>query len=311
MTAVGVEFHDVGSVADEHIKYAVVMAQEAGKWLICRHRERMTWEIPGGHREAGETIEETARRELYEETGATDAKLTPIEIYRVVREGSDPSYGMLFLAHVEARGDLSPNSEMAEVKSTYLLPPELTYPDIQPKLFARVQYRLNIKTGAQELWDVMDEHRQPKGYTHPRGVPLPEGDYHLIVLVLVQNDRGDVLITRRAPNKGYPNMWEVTGGSALAGDDSLHAALREAKEETGIALDPACGRIVATEQWSDSFCDIWLFRQNFDVSAVTLQEGETTAAMAAPIEQILQMERAGEFVPFTPALRRVIEQELK
>ena len=57
MTAVGVEFHDLGSVADEQIKYAVVMAQEAGKWLICRHRKRTTWEIPGGHREAGETIE--------------------------------------------------------------------------------------------------------------------------------------------------------------------------------------------------------------------------------------------------------------
>ena len=311
MTAVGVDFHKIGSVADEHIKYAVVMAQEAGKWLVCRHRERDTWEIPGGHREASETIEETARRELYEETGVADADLAPIEVYSVVREGGEPSYGMLFLARVKTRGTLPQNSEMAEVKATHLLPRELTYPDIQPKLFSRVQYRLNIKTGAQELWDVMDEHRQPKGYTHPRGVPLPEGDYHLIVLVLVQNDRGDVLITRRAPNKGYPNMWEVTGGSALAGDDSLQAALREAKEETGIALDPACGRIVATEQWSDSFCDIWLFRQNFDVSAVTLQEGETTAAMAAPIEQILQMERAGEFVPFTPALRRVIEQELK
>ena len=306
-----VDFHDIGSVADEQLKYAVIMAQEEGRWLICRHKERETWEIPGGHREAGESIEETAKRELYEETGATDAELTPIEVYSVIREDGVTSYGMLFLARVKVRGELPANSEMQKVKAVHLLPQELTYPDIQPKLFSRVQYRLNINTNAKELWDVLDEHRQPTGRTHPRGVPLPQGDYHLVVLVLLQNDNGELLITRRAPTKGYPNMWEVTGGSALAGDDSLHAALREMREETGIELDPTCGRVVASEQWPDSFCDIWLFRQNFDVSAVVLQEGETTAAMAASREHIIQMERAGEFVPFTAALKKLFETELQ
>ena len=306
-----VHFHSIEIIADERLAYAVIMAQEEGRWLICRHKERETWEIPGGHREAGESIEETAKRELYEETGATDAKLIPIEVYSVTREDGATSYGMLFLAHVHLRGDLPEQSEMREVKAVHLLPKELTYPDIQLKLFSRVQYRLNINTNAKELWDVMDENRRPTGRTHPRGVPLPTGDYHLVVLVLLQNDQGEFLITRRAPNKGYPNMWEFTGGSALAGDDSLHAALREAKEETGIELDAACGRVVASEQWSDSFCDIWLFRQNFDVSAVVLQEGETTAAMAVSREHIIQMEWAGEFVPFTAALKKLFETELQ
>lgn len=306
-----VDFHSIESIADEHLQYAVVLAQEKGKWLICRHRDRTTWEIPDGHRAPCESIVETARRVLYEQTGATDADLTPIEVYSVTNDDGGPTYGMLFLALVHIKGELPPTGEMAEVRTTHLLPRELTYPDIQPCLFARIQYRLNIKAGAQELWDVLDEHRQPTGRKHPRGVPLPAGDYHLVVLVLLQNDKGELLITRRAPTKGYPNMWEVTGGSALAGDDSRQAALREMREETGIELDPAAGRIVATEQWSDSFCDVWLFSQNFDVSAVTLQEGETTAAMAASLEQILQMEREGEFVPFTPALRRLIEQDLK
>ncbi len=302
-----VNFHSAATIPDERLQYAVIMAQEDGKWLICRHRDRDTWEIPGGHREPCESIEQAARRELYEETGVTDAELTPVEVYSVIREDGVTSYGMLFLARVKVRGELPANSEMQKVKAVHLLPQELTYPDIQPKLFSRAQYRLNINANAQEKWDVLDEHRQPTDRTHPRGVPLPQGDYHLVVLVLLQNDNGELLITRRAPTKGYPNMWEVTGGSALAGDDSLHAALREMREETGIELDPACGRVVASEQWSDSFCDIWLFRQNFDPSAVILQEGETTAAMAASREQILQMEREGEFVPFTPALRELFQ----
>ena len=308
---VSVAFCELGSVSDAHLQYAVVMAQEEGRWLICRHKERTSWEIPGGHREAGESIERTAKRELYEETGATDAELIPVEIYSVTREDGATSFGMLFLAHVHLRGELPEQSEMREVKAVHLLPKDLTYPDIQPKLFSRVQYRLNINTNAKEQWDVLDENRHPTGRTHPRGVPLPQGDYHLVVLVLLQNDQGEFLITRRAPNKGYPNMWEFTGGSALAGDDSLRAALREAHEETGIELDAAAGRVVATEKWSDSFCDIWLFRQNFDVSTVVLQEGETTATMAASREHIIQMERAGEFVPFTAALKKLFETELQ
>jgi 8-oxo-dGTP pyrophosphatase MutT (NUDIX family) len=306
-----VNFHSAATIPDERLQYAVIMAQEDGKWLICRHCDCTTWEIPGGHREPCEDIEQAARRELYEETGVTEAELTPVEVYSVTHEDGETSYGMLLLARVKARGELPANSEMQKVKAVHLLPQELTYPDIQPELFARAQYRLNINANAQEKWDVLDEHRQPTGRQHPRGVPLPEGDYHLVVLVLLQNDKGELLITRRAPTKGYPNMWEVTGGSALAGDDSLHAALREMREETGIELDPVAGRVVATEKWSDSFCDVWLFRQNFDPSAVILQEGETTAAIAVSREQILQMEREGEFVPFTPALRRLIEQELK
>ena len=39
-------------------------------------------------------------------------------------------------------------------------------------------------------------------------------------------------------------MWETTAGSALAGDDSLAAVLRETMEETGLTLDPAKGQII-------------------------------------------------------------------
>ena len=62
-----VDFHDIGSVADEQLKYAVIMAQEEGRWLICRHKERETWEIPGGHIEKDETPDAAAARELKEE----------------------------------------------------------------------------------------------------------------------------------------------------------------------------------------------------------------------------------------------------
>ena len=304
-----VTFHHVREVADGEIAFAVVAARWNGHWLLCRHKKRQTWEIPGGHREFGESIEQTARRELYEETGATDAQLRLLDIYAVTMDGAT-TYGALFLADVQQMSDIPAISEIAESKSFDALPRELTYPDIQPALFSRVQYWLNISHSADEQWDVYDIDRRALGKTHPRGVPLPQGEYHLIVLVMLQNDKGEFLITRRAPTKGFPNMWEFTGGSALAGDDSLASALREMREETGIKLHPANGRIIAKEQaWSDAFGDIWLFRQNFDLDKIVLQEGETTAAKTATRQQILHMIEVGEFMPPSPGLRSVLENE--
>ena len=65
---VEVKFHE--SVDDNLLKFAVIISRSNGKWVFCKHRERDTYEVPGGHREANETILETAKRELREETGA-------------------------------------------------------------------------------------------------------------------------------------------------------------------------------------------------------------------------------------------------
>lgn len=43
------------------------------QFLLLQHRDR--WDLPKGHREAGETIQETARRETQEETGLTADKI--------------------------------------------------------------------------------------------------------------------------------------------------------------------------------------------------------------------------------------------
>ena len=76
-----VKFYD--QAEDALLKFAVIIAKTDGKWVFCKHRERDTYEFPGGHREPGETILETARRELREETGAIDFTLKPVCVYSV------------------------------------------------------------------------------------------------------------------------------------------------------------------------------------------------------------------------------------
>ena len=59
------------------LHYAVIVGKYGGKWVLCQHKKRTTWEVPGGHIEEGETPEEAARRELYEESGAQEFQLYP------------------------------------------------------------------------------------------------------------------------------------------------------------------------------------------------------------------------------------------
>ena len=78
-----IEVNFYEEVADELLKFAVIISKTEGKWVFCKHRERDTYEVPGGRREAGETILETAKRELWEETGAIDFTLKPVGVYSV------------------------------------------------------------------------------------------------------------------------------------------------------------------------------------------------------------------------------------
>ena len=131
-----VKFYD--QVADELLEFAVIISKTNGKWVFCKHKERNTYEVPGGHREENETILETAKRELKEETGALDFSLSPICVYSVtgknkVNETGEETYGMLCFADIKTfENEL--HSEMEKVLITDSLVENWTYPLIQPKL---------------------------------------------------------------------------------------------------------------------------------------------------------------------------------
>lgn len=149
-----------------------------------------------------------------------------------------------------------------------------------------------------ELWDVYDAQGRLTGKTHLRAVPLRPDEFHLCVHVWTVNSKGEFLLTKRSENKSMPGLWESTGGSVTAGEDSFTAALREVREETGLELEPSAGQFLFRYSGVSFHCDVWLFRQDFDLSKLRLLEGETCAAMAADKAGILELLEKDEFVRY-------------
>ncbi len=166
-----------------------------------------------------------------------------------------------------------------------------------------------------ELWDIYDINRNKTGRTVERGKPMAQDEYHIVVNVWVKSSQGKWLISKRSPNKHYGNLWECTGGSAVSGEDSLLAALREAKEELGIKLNADNGYLFTTgvrqHRSFPDFLDVWVFKQDIDIASVIFQQGETCDVKWATSKEILEMEKAGEFIPLTvfPYLEKLFESE--
>lgn len=144
-----VDFYD--EVEDGLLKFAVIIAKSQGKWVFCKHKDRTTYECPGGHREDSEDILDTAKRELFEETGATKYRLTKLGAYSVcsddsLEEKSKKSYGMLYYADITEFTSL-PDYEIEKVVLSEELPDCWTYPDIQPKLLEKVSAMISQRSG--------------------------------------------------------------------------------------------------------------------------------------------------------------------
>lgn len=150
-----------------------------------------------------------------------------------------------------------------------------------------------------ELWDLYDCMKNPLNELHERGKPLPDGKFHIVADILSVNSEGKILLTQRHPDKRHGGMWEFTGGSAIAGEKPLDAAIRELKEETGLSAEPCeleyRGEIVHRGKCGGNAIHIfYLYRGDFSSEDIVLQEGETSAFRLCTPDEVTEMYEMGE-----------------
>ena len=141
-----------------------------------------------------------------------------------------------------------------------------------------------------ELWDLYDAHGNLTGKTMVRGEEVPSGSYHLAVHIWPMNSHGEFLIQRRSPNVQWkPNLWAVTGGSAISGEDALTAAMRELKEEIGLDASPEEMHQIACLKRTNSFCCVFCIQTDWPATSFVLQKEEVSAVAWCDKEKISRM----------------------
>lgn len=150
-----------------------------------------------------------------------------------------------------------------------------------------------------ELWDLYTRDRRLTGETHIRGEKLPPERYHLVVHVWIRNSQGQWLISQRAASRPtFPLKWESVGGSVTKGEDSLTGAIREAKEEVGVDLDPAQSKLVSStvrEHFQD-IKDVWCLPYDGEIDLRNATTDEVADMRWMTVEEIRRLYDAGELV---------------
>lgn len=86
--------------------------------VIAKNGLRSTWGLPGGSIEKGESIEQTLKREIQEETNMAVLKYLPIGYQKVIRPDGSFVYQLRVVCTVEPLGEFThdPGGHVTEIK---------------------------------------------------------------------------------------------------------------------------------------------------------------------------------------------------
>ena len=118
-----IKLFDLGYCDESEYTRVVCVCRYKDKYVFSYNKKRNGWEIPGGHIEEGETWIEAAKREMYEETGATKINVEPICVYKI------STFGLLCYCEILELDKLPKEYEMSKILLSDDLPDNLSFPE--------------------------------------------------------------------------------------------------------------------------------------------------------------------------------------
>ncbi len=150
-----------------------------------------------------------------------------------------------------------------------------------------------------ELWEVLDDKGNPTGEIMKKydKKVFDRGLYHLGSDVWIINSENKILIQKRSENKRLePNVWAMTGGSVIVGENSLETIVREAKEELDIEIDPNKLELVTKFKTGNVWIDTYILKNDYDISKMKFQKEEVSDARWATWNEIDELVKEGNFI---------------
>jgi isopentenyldiphosphate isomerase len=153
----------------------------------------------------------------------------------------------------------------------------------------------------EEVIDLCDEHGVPLGTTRLKRDAHRDGDWHRASHLWILTPAGGVLLQLRASVKeNFPNLWDVSvAGHVSAGESPLDAAIREAREEIGLALAASELRHIGTLHqqvvlhggaYVDNVLhDVFVAVRDVDLTSLVLQREEVADVRIVSVDELREM----------------------
>lgn len=123
-----------------------------------------------------------------------------------------------------------------------------------------------------EYRDLYDENRKLTGEKVAKGQKFADGRYIVVVMVFIENSKGQLLLQKRSVVKG--GKWATTGGHPTTGQSSIDGICQEIKEEIGLDVDKKQLKLIRTVKTPKTFVDLYYMKSDVDVKDLTLQKEE-------------------------------------
>ena len=147
-----------------------------------------------------------------------------------------------------------------------------------------------------EYLDIVDENNNLTGMVVEREEAHRKNLYHRHVMTWIMNDKGEVLMQKRADNKNrHPGEWAKTGGHVEAGETVEDALQREVKEEVGMFVPKESMQLISIFRShnpdNNFFVYSFISYVNYKIEECELQKEEVAEIRYFTIEELEQAKK--------------------
>ncbi len=150
-----------------------------------------------------------------------------------------------------------------------------------------------------EYWDVLDKDGNPTGEIMKKydEKVFERGFYHLGSDLWPINSENKILIQKRSSKKRLePNVWAMTGGSVIVGENSKQTIIRESKEELNIDVNYNDLKLITRFKTINVWIDTYVVKKDYDISQMKFKEDEVSEVKWASFDEIEELVKKGQFM---------------